>query len=798
MRVNNFADRKKGLEGEQEDIVMGIDADNHLTLLNSLTNLYSNPVMAAFREYCANASDAHKDSGQKAPFDVTFPHRYEGTTNLRIRDYGKGMTEEQITKVYSQYGATTKAKSNTQVGGFGLGSKSGLAVSNHLYVNTIANGILLKVKILKNQKNEAVIRILSKEPTNAASGTEIILPVTVTQLNELREKAEEELVGYDPSQVRFQGEKIAYSVHDKSQFIPVTLGSNIVAYIARNSMDERNNYSKSPYSSEWLKSNYSIIMGGVFYPTLPTMGSVSKDDMEFYRLTEKLNGLLSNTPRIILNVPVGSVDLPPHRDSIIDTVKTWESLKGLLSNLYMGLPATTESYLNAMPLKEAATTVASMRALFSPEGKWKHKGKIYENDMGVCMTNTPMLYANMSYYGSGTTRLEGKIGAAEFTLLYTRTDSSDYNYMNQKTKKPLTVVNLAVGTEKYEEIVKYLENEQLHYTVKEKLTKPRIGTFITRYVKPVLEETTGKEKFYVLVTPVGQSIPAHLAGAIDCTMTEDSVRVQYRKLFPPEPKKTVQQTHCRVTEDKWEYSIVSSHEQVVYFGGKDSYGTEDFMHGEKKGFAPPEAVLMKKVSRGSVASIDDYRWVQDGLLKILDTNTALIAVGDTRSTALFQKAFKDAKPLGEIVMDYYENLDADRKLAVQHAYSLIAMWGEGTNELFTILGGKDYPMQNESIRLMFSEPELVSVAYYLYSFKDNYVKELSNWKKDYFMPALKNKELAWKLLLPLQSLIGQISYREHAAGHKGEFKTRIPLRGDNILHIDVLAEFANKLTANVK
>lgn len=84
MKLNNFADKKNGMDGSDEDIVMGIDADNHRTLLNSLTHLYSNPVMAAFREYCANASDAHKDSGQKKAFEITFPHRFEGVSNLRI------------------------------------------------------------------------------------------------------------------------------------------------------------------------------------------------------------------------------------------------------------------------------------------------------------------------------------------------------------------------------------------------------------------------------------------------------------------------------------------------------------------------------------------------------------------------------------------------------------------------------------------------------------------------------------------------------------------------------------------
>jgi hypothetical protein len=793
MKVTNFADKKIGLKGSQEDIVMGIDADNHLTLLNSLTHLYANPVMAAFREYCANASDAHKDSGQTKPFEVSFPHRHEGQPNLRIRDYGNGMTEEQITKIYSQYGATTKANNNAQVGGFGLGSKSGLAVSNHLYVNTIANGILVKAQILKNKDNKSVIRILSKEPTKEPSGTEIILPVKLPQLKELREKAEEELVGYKPSQVKLNGNQIAYSVHDKKQFLPVSVGSNVIAYIALNDGLQQNLYSLSDYSQELIKTNLSVIMGGVYYPSMPSMGSMDTTDNEFLQVLMDLNKRFQNSPKVILNVPVGSVDLPPHRDSIIDTEKTWASLKALLLNLRMGLTVANESFLNEMSMKDASRTVASMRELFAPQGEWKHKGKTYNNNMAVAMSNAPFLYTHVARYGAGQTKLEGLMNVKHFTALHTRNASGDYNYQ-YGTKKKIAVFHLPVPQDKYDEIVAYEANLVAHQSVRVKMNKPRIGSYITRYLKAVIFKTLDTEDFYVVITPEGTPIPVHFAGAIDATGTEESVRAEYRKLFPSGPKKVVEQKHCRVTKDKLEYSLVSSQERIVYCGGKDAYGAEDFMMSQNREFSLPETVIMRKVSRGSVRDTDKYNWVQAGLLNLVPAGSALIAVGDTRAPKSFKKTFKDAVPLGELVMDYYENLDETRKLAVQHAYSLIALWGEGTDVLFSIMGGKDYPMRNESIRLMFKEPELVSVAHYLFAFKDNYVEGLLEWKKNTFIPSLKNKKLAGMMLLPLQSLLGQFYAIRHNPAD-GMFKTRLPLRCDNTVHGDDVAEFANKLTA---
>jgi hypothetical protein len=796
MKLNNFADKKNGMDGSDEDIVMGIDADNHRTLLNSLTHLYSNPVMAAFREYCANASDAHKDSGQKKAFEITFPHRFEGVSNLRIRDFGKGMTEEQITKIYSQYGATTKANNNAQVGGFGLGSKSGLAVSNHLYVNTIANGVLIKAKVLKNKDNESVIRILSRENTTAPSGTEIILPLTTPQLNELRAKAEEELVGYKPSQVKMNGDNITYSVHDKKLFVPVTVGTNVIAYITRNDMKLSNTFGLPLHSDKLFRTTYSVIMGGVYYPTLPSHGSVNPDDRPFFALVEELNVRFKNSPKVILNIPVGSVDLPPHRDSIIDTAKTWESLKGLFSNLHLGLRASTESYLNALSMKEASQAVGSMRSLFSPEEKWNYQGKTYHNNMSLAMSPMPYLYSHVSgYYSSGHTRFDGKFSAETFTALQTKAISGDYNYNGSyQKKKEILVVNLEIEQDKYDEVVAYEINENLHWQNKVKMNKPRIGSFITRSLYPVIHNKYNTTDFYVVVTVKGTAIPEHLAGAIDVFTNEEKTKITYRMMFPPEPKKAVEQKHCRISREKIQYSLVSSDEKVVYLGGKDAYGTEQFMHKQDTGnLMLRQSVVMKQVSTGASSESDDYKWAYAGLLNLVESGTSVIALGNTRSEKLFKKSFKEAVPLGEVVMKFYDTLDSDRQLAVQHAYSIIAMWSEHVDALFSVLGNTDYYMENRSVQLMFQEPELVSVAHYLFAFKDSYVTGLVEWKKS-FVKSLKGKELACRMLLPLQSLLSEVNYANRSA-NMNEYNTQLSLRCPKIIHRDEIAGFANKLTS---
>ena len=74
--------------------------------------------MAVLREVTTNALDAHVAAG------VTRPSRSTPTELapvLTIKDYGVGLSVEDIRNIFSQYGASTKRETNDQVGSLGLG-----------------------------------------------------------------------------------------------------------------------------------------------------------------------------------------------------------------------------------------------------------------------------------------------------------------------------------------------------------------------------------------------------------------------------------------------------------------------------------------------------------------------------------------------------------------------------------------------------------------------------------------------------------------------------------------------------
>jgi len=104
-----------------------------------ISNLYSRIEEAIIRELSCNAYDAHVDSGNKLkPFDIKLPNSLDHT--FYIKDYGTGLTPDQIRNLYTVVGLSDKTHSNELIGSFGVGSKSPFAYSDQFTVESVVDG----------------------------------------------------------------------------------------------------------------------------------------------------------------------------------------------------------------------------------------------------------------------------------------------------------------------------------------------------------------------------------------------------------------------------------------------------------------------------------------------------------------------------------------------------------------------------------------------------------------------------------------------------------------------------------
>lgn len=151
-------------------------------VMDILAKLYANPLAAAIREYTSNAIDAQIASGSNKPVEVNLPSQQNQW--LTIRDYGKGLTAFDILTVYANFGSSDKRDSNEFIGGFGIGSKSGLAISDAIYVNSWTDGKKNSF-VIKRTPDGIVTQFLEEDidAPYADTGTEVKIFVNENYLN---------------------------------------------------------------------------------------------------------------------------------------------------------------------------------------------------------------------------------------------------------------------------------------------------------------------------------------------------------------------------------------------------------------------------------------------------------------------------------------------------------------------------------------------------------------------------------------------------------------------------------------
>ncbi|MDO8415590.1 MAG: hypothetical protein Q7S87_05200 [Agitococcus sp.] len=90
------------------------------------SGLYSDKLGAVMREPGCNACDSHVMAGTpQLPIEVKLPTAL--SPSFYIKDWGVGLTDEEVRQVYTSYGKSTKQAITDVVGAFGLGSKAPFA-----------------------------------------------------------------------------------------------------------------------------------------------------------------------------------------------------------------------------------------------------------------------------------------------------------------------------------------------------------------------------------------------------------------------------------------------------------------------------------------------------------------------------------------------------------------------------------------------------------------------------------------------------------------------------------------------
>lgn len=140
------------------------------------SKLYSNTTLAIVREILSNAYDAMAEAGtlETKKIDVHFPDMLE--SRFIVRDYGNGLSEEEVFNLYTTFFQSTKRDSNEFTGCYGLGSKSPFAYGDSFMVESFQDGIVKKYLMAKMNGYPKVTKLTEKE-TDEDNGLKVTIPV---------------------------------------------------------------------------------------------------------------------------------------------------------------------------------------------------------------------------------------------------------------------------------------------------------------------------------------------------------------------------------------------------------------------------------------------------------------------------------------------------------------------------------------------------------------------------------------------------------------------------------------------
>jgi hypothetical protein len=275
------------------------------------SGLYANKIRAIIRELSCNAVDSHMAAGKSdIPFDVHLPNAIEPW--FSIRDYGTGLTHDQVTNIYTTYFESTKTNSNDFIGALGLGSKSPFSYTDNFSVIAIRDGRRGIYTAFINEHGVPSIALMMEEETTEPNGVEVKFAVTERwDFDKFRNEAQ---IVY----VYFKMRPVVHGYKDFKLQDPTYKDKNIIPGVH--------------YTG---KENRSIaVMGNIAYPI-----DVPQADVSLGNLCNLLDCGL------VMEFDIGELDFQASREGLSYIPSTVDAIKRKLTalNTQLAIHVATEA-----------------------------------------------------------------------------------------------------------------------------------------------------------------------------------------------------------------------------------------------------------------------------------------------------------------------------------------------------------------------------------------------------------------------------------------------------------------------
>jgi hypothetical protein len=260
------------------------------------SGLYANKIRAIIRELSCNAVDSHVAAGiPDITFDVHLP------TPLRpyfsIRDYGTGLSHDQVLNIYTTYFESTKTNSNDFIGALGLGSKSPFSYTDNFTVIAIKDGKKGVYSAFINDNGVPAVAVMGQGDTEEPAGVEVKFAVTDSD---------------DFHKFKYEAEQVYRYFALKPNFTGAEVKLTAVEYSVENVINNVHQRADVDYRSG--RTNRAI-MGNIEYPI-----ELPRKNTELGELSHIDNNSLD------LFFEIGDLDFQASREGLQYTEKTIASI----------------------------------------------------------------------------------------------------------------------------------------------------------------------------------------------------------------------------------------------------------------------------------------------------------------------------------------------------------------------------------------------------------------------------------------------------------------------------------------
>ena len=281
-----------------ESVNCTIDAEDMRYVASLLRNNYSNTQLAVIREISANALDANIEANSNRNIEVTLPTSMNNV--FAVRDFGGGLSKEDVFGLYSKYGKSTKRESNNYIGAFGIGKFAPLSYGDSFTCVSYHGGMKRSYNVFVNEDDDTKIVEMHKEASSEPTGLSIEVAISGEDISSFRDKAQQFFEFFSKKEMP----KFIGAEEDFIQSREKVLESKTDKWFILS--DDRD--------SHYYDNHSHILMGREAYPIDRSSVQVENycDDAS---KTSMIQNLISQS-NFYLRLPLGAVKLHHSRESL--------------------------------------------------------------------------------------------------------------------------------------------------------------------------------------------------------------------------------------------------------------------------------------------------------------------------------------------------------------------------------------------------------------------------------------------------------------------------------------------------